>query len=226
MPTTFLETPRFPDDISYGSVGGPEYSTGVVTVRSGHEFRNINWSSTKCRYDVAYGIKSVALLYALVEFFHAVAGMAYGFRYKDFMDCKSSGPHTTTVSATDQDCDPATGDDVENEFQLIKTYTQGALSRTRTITKPVSGTVLVAINGVEKAQGDGTYPWSVDTTTGIITFSSTVPPNGETVKAGYEFDVPCRFDTDSLMTNYENYEQGSASVPLIEVRNTTVAPLT
>jgi uncharacterized protein (TIGR02217 family) len=217
----FLETPRFPDDISYNSMGGPMYNTSIVVIRSGHESRNVNWTYSRHEYDVAYGVKTITQLYSLIEYFHAVAGMAYGFRYKDFMDCKSSGPHTTAVSYDDQDCDPATGDDVETDFQLIKTYTKGAFSRTRNITKPVSGTVRVSINGAEKLQGDATYPWSVDTTTGIITFSSTPPPNGESVKAGYEFDVPCRFDVDRLSTNYEAYEQGSTTVPLTEIRDIT-----
>lgn len=215
----FLETPRFPDDISYGSQGGPSYNTSIVVIKSGHESRNINWTNTRNKFDVAYGVKNVTQLYSLIEFFHAVAGMGYGFRYKDFMDCKSSGPHTTTVSYDDQDCDPATGDDVEVDFQLTKTYVKGAFSRQRTITKPVSGTVRVSINGAEKLQGDATYPWSVDTATGIITFSSTPPPNGETVKAGYEFDIPCRFDTDELITVYEAYEQGNTQVPVIEIRD-------
>jgi uncharacterized protein (TIGR02217 family) len=213
----FLETPRFPDDISYGSQGGPAYNTSIVVIKSGHESRNVNWSTARHNYDVSYGVKTVEQLSSLINYFHATGGMAYGFRYKDFLDCKSSGNHKTTVNPTDQLI--GTGDDSETVFQLVKIYTKGAYSRTRDITKPITGTVRIAINDVEKLEGDGTYPWSVDTITGIITFSGTPPPNSESVKAGFEFDVPVRFDTDELMVNYEAYEQGAANVPLIEIRD-------
>ncbi len=57
----------------------------------------------------------------------------------------------------------------------------------RTITKPVAGTVQVYLDGVEQPSG-----WSVDTTTGLVTFG--VPPTlGVEVTAGFEFDVPVRF---------------------------------
>jgi uncharacterized protein (TIGR02217 family) len=213
----FLETPRFPDDISYGSRGGPSYNTSIVVIRSGHESRNVNWTASRHFYDVAYGVKTVTQLNSLNEFFHAVGARAYGFRYKDFMDCKSSGAHTTTLTPTDQII--GTGDDSTLTFQLIKTYTKGVFSRERDITKPVAGTTRIAINDVEKEQTDATYPWSVDTTTGIVTFSSNPPPASQPVTAGFEFDVPVRFDTDELSIVYENYEQGTISVPVIEIRD-------
>ena len=213
---SFLETPRFPDNISYGSQGGPGYNTSIVVTKSGHESRNVNWTYPRHKYDVAYGVRTIDDLETLNDYFHAVGAMAYGFRYKDFVDFKSC--HTgSTPAATDQLL--GTGDDSETEFQLVKIYTKGIFSRTRIITKPVANTVLISINDVAILSTDATYPWSVDTTTGIITFSSTAPPNGQNVKAGYEFDVPVRFDIDELMTNYEAYQQGSASVPLIEIRD-------
>jgi uncharacterized protein (TIGR02217 family) len=206
----FLETPRFPDDISYGSVGGPGYNTSIVVIKSGVESRNVNWVYARHSYDVAYGVKTIDQLEDLIDYFHATAGMAYGFRYKDFADFQST--HTgNTVSDTDQTI--GTGDDVETDFQLIKTYTKGAYSRVRNITKPVTGTVVISLDDV--GQGAG---WSVDTTTGIVTFSA-APAAGVVVKAGYQFDVPVRFDTDELNVNYEAYQQGAANVPLIEIRD-------
>jgi uncharacterized protein (TIGR02217 family) len=215
---SFLETPRFPEEIALRSRGGPGYNTSIIVVRSGHESRNVNWSYPRHEYDVGYGIHTLDDLEELIEFFHSVGGRAYGFRYKDWADYKSVNTGSS-VSYDDQDCDPATGDGVEDEFQLMKKYTKGAFSRQRIISKPVSGTVRVSINGSEKLQGDATYPWSIDTTTGIITFTSAVPPNTETVKAGYEFDVPVRFDTDTLSVSLETYQHAAAQVPLIEIRD-------
>lgn len=212
---SFLETPRFPDDIAEGSQGGPGYSTSIVVVRSGQESRNVLWSYPRHEFDVAYGVRSIGQLESLIEYFHAVGGMAYGFRYKDFADFKSCRTEDTPA-ATDQVLET---DDFIN-YQLIKTYTKGSFSRQRVISKPVDGTVLVAVNDVPMDAGSSAYPWSVDTTTGIITFDSgVVLDSGDEVSAGYEFDVPVRFDTDRLVTVYEQYLAGSASVPLIEIRD-------
>lgn len=213
----FLETPRFPDDIAYGSAGGPNYSTSIIVVRSGDESRNVNWSQARHSFDVSYGVRTMDQLSSLVDFFHAVIGMAHAFRFKDFTDCKSSGHYDTTVGPTDQLI--GTGNGVQTDFQLIKNYTKGAFSRQRDITKPVTNTVRIAINDVEKQPGDATYPWSVNTTTGLVTFTGTPPPDTESVKAGYEFDVPCRFDSDQMSTNLEHYLSGSIEIPLIEVRD-------
>jgi uncharacterized protein (TIGR02217 family) len=68
----------------------------------------------------------------------------------------------------------------------------------RTITKPVTGALKVYLDGVEQASG-----WSVDTTTGLVTFD-TAPSLGE-VAADFEFDVPARFDTDHMAVTIETY---------------------
>jgi uncharacterized protein (TIGR02217 family) len=83
----------------------------------------------------------------------------------------------------------------------------------RTITKPVAGTVKVYLAGVQQMSG-----WSVNTTTGIITFT-TAPGNGVAVSADYEFDVPVRFDTDRMAVTIEqiNLHQWSG-IPIVEIR--------
>jgi len=94
----------------------------------------------------------------------------------------------------------------------VKAYASGAQTWTRTITKPVSGTVVVAIGGVVQASG-----WSVDIATGIVTFT-TAPVNGAAITAGYQFDVPVRFDTDRLDVTHDIERLGSiTSIPLIQV---------
>ncbi len=49
---------RFPDDIAFGSSGGPEYSTDIVETFSGHEQRNINWSQSRAKYNATHGVKT------------------------------------------------------------------------------------------------------------------------------------------------------------------------
>ncbi len=201
---------RFPDNISRGARGGPERRTQIVDLASGDEERNASWANSRRRYDAAYGIRRADDLAAVVAFFEARNGRLYGFRWKDWADFKSCLP-SQTPAATDQVI--GTGDGATTAFQLVKIYSSGSQSWTRTITKPVSGTVKVAIDGVEITSG-----WSVDTTTGLVTFT-TAPATGATITAGFEFDVPVRFDTDTLDVTLDIERLGSiTSIPLIEVR--------
>jgi uncharacterized protein (TIGR02217 family) len=95
----------------------------------------------------------------------------------------------------------------------VKHYASGSQTWVRTITKPVAGTVRTALGGVEQPSG-----WSVDTTTGIVTFD-TAPSSGVAITAGFEFDVPVRFDTDALDVTLDLDRLGSiASIPLLEIR--------
>ena len=208
---SFLETPRFPDNVAYGTAGGPGYNTRVIDYGAGYEQRDIMWSYVRSEFDAAYGIRSIDDLYDVIAFFHVAKGRGHGFRFKDHSDYKSCEIEGT-IAPTDQSCLPAVGDAAETDFQIMKTYVKGALSTARYISKPVSGTVVVALNGA--TQGSG---WSVDITTGIITFSSP-PGGGVTVTAGYEFDVPVRFNIDKLSVVYSNYESGETSIPLVELK--------
>jgi uncharacterized protein (TIGR02217 family) len=201
---------RFPDDISRGARGGPERRTQIVELASGDEERNASWANSRRRYDAAYGIRRADDLAAVVAFFEARNGRLYGFRWKDWADYKSCLP-SGTPAATDQSI--GAGDGATTDFQLVKVYSSGSQSWTRTITKPVDGTVLVAIDGAEQTTG-----WSVDTTTGLITFA-TAPASGATITAGFEFDVPVRFDTDTLDVTLDLERLGSiTSIPLLEIR--------
>ncbi len=201
---------RFPDNISRGARGGPERRTQIVELASGDEERNASWANSRRRYDAAYGIRRADDLAAVVAFFEARNGRLYGFRWKDCGDYKSCLP-SGVPAATDQAI--GIGDGTATVFQLVKAYSSGAQTWTRAITKPVAGSVSVALDGVSQAVG-----WSVNTTTGQITFT-TAPAGGVIVTAGFEFDVPVRFDTDQLDVTHDIERLGSiTSIPLIEVR--------
>lgn len=202
---------NLPEKLAVGSGGGPEFATDVIEVASGAERRQRNWSEALYRYDVAPAVKKQGDLETLTSFFLNRGGRARGFRFKDFMDYSSNGA-TGTPAATDQTI--GTGDGSEQIFQLVKNYGDGLASYARTIKKPVLGSVLVSIDDVEQAGG-----FTVDHTTGQITFD-TAPGAGAVIKAGYLFDVPVRFDTDSLdnrLSAYIAFE--TTEVPLLELRN-------
>lgn len=201
---------RFPDNISRRARGGPERRTQIVELASGDEERNASWANSRRRYDAAYGIRRADDLATVVAFFEARNGRLYGFRWKDWGDYKSCLP-SGTPAATDQTI--GAGDGATTIFQMVKAYSSGAQTWTRAITKPVTGNVMVALDGVTQASG-----WSIDATTGLVTFT-TAPANGNAITAGFEFDVPVRFDTDQLDVTHDLERLGSiTSIPLIEVR--------
>ena len=201
---------RFPDDISRGARGGPERRTQIVELASGDEERNASWANSRRRYDVAYGIRRADDLAAVVAFFEARNGRLHGFRFKDWGDHKSCLP-SGTPGPTDQMI--GTGDGNTTQFQLVKRYSSGAQSWTRGITKPVAGTVTIALNGTPQASG-----WLVNATTGLVTFA-TPPGVGIAITAGFAFDVPVRFDSDALDVTLDLERLGSiTSIPLVEIR--------
>ena len=201
---------RFPDNISRGARGGPERRTQIVELASGAEERNASWANSRRRYDVAYGIRRADDLAAVVAFFEARNGRLHGFRFKDWADFKSCLP-SQTPSPTNQPI--GTGNGATTQFPLTKRYTSGAQSWTRAITKPVAGSVTIALNGTPQASG-----WSVSTVTGLITFT-TAPAAGMAITAGFEFDIPVRFDTDVLDVTLDLERLGSInSIPLVELR--------
>ena len=201
---------RFPDNISRGARGGPELRTQIVELASGDEERNASWADSRRRYDVAYGIRRADDLAAVVAFFEARNGRLHGFRYKDWADYKSAPP-SQAITATDQQIGTGTGS--LQTFQLAKRYASGAQTWVRTVAKPVAGTVRVALGMVEQMSG-----WTVDTTTGVVTFT-TAPAGGVIVRAGFEFDVPVRFDSDTLDVTPDFERLGSiTAIPLQEIR--------
>lgn len=192
---------RFPVDISYGSTGGPNYSTDVITTYGGYEQRNINWAQARARYNVAHGVKTQAQLDALIAFFRARKGRAHAFRFKDWTDFEAAAAPL------------GTGDGTATAFPLLKQYASGGVAENRLITKPVTGTVQVYVGGVLQTAG-----YTVDHTSGMVTFDAP-PANEAEVTADFAFDVPVRFDTDQLSARLENYGVRSwLDIPLVEVR--------
>lgn len=203
---------RFPANLSFGSVGGPERRTDVVTLANGYEERNTPWAHARRRYDAGVSMRSLDDIEVLIAFFEARRGQMYGFRWKDWSDFKSC-KMSAAPAYTDQQI--AVGDEATTAFQLMKTYRSGEFTYVRPISKPVKGSVRVGIEGEEQQEG---VHYEVDETTGFVAFAH--PINlGMRITAGFEFDVPVRFDTDRIMTNVASFRAGDVpSVPVVEVR--------
>lgn len=204
----------FPANISYGSSGGPKFKTTIFTSDSGYEQRNIDWSNIRSEFDVSHGIKDQSQMDELTNFFMVVNGRAYGFRYKDWNDFSINLQQI------------GVGDGSTTTFQLVKTYTyvetasSTTVTYTRRITKPSWSTIAgVTVDGTPVPADTGSPHYTIDYTTGILTFS-TAPGNGLVVAVGAaEFHIPVRFDDDALDVVQEFWNTSSwNSIKLVEVR--------
>ncbi|HEY8595640.1 MAG TPA: DUF2460 domain-containing protein [Devosiaceae bacterium] len=202
---------RFPLDIALGARGGPMRLTDVVTLGSGAEERNSRWADSRRRYNAGYGVKSRADMETLLAFFEERRGRFHSFLWRDVLDCSSAGL-TGAPSALDQQI--GIGDGARTTFQLVKRYGAAFDPYDRPITKPLAQGARVAVAGSEI----GPAGFSIDDLTGVVTLV-TPPAAGEAVTAGFEFDVPVRFDIDRLDIELSSFDAADApNIPVIEVR--------
>lgn len=200
-----------PARLAFGSTGGVERRTEIVTLGSGFERRSTPWAQGRRRYLIGANLRSLDDMAALTAFFEARRGRLYGFRFRDFADFKSCAPGAA-VGPLDQVL--GEGDGVRTAFPLVKRYGEGVDGLARRIAKPVEGSVRIAVEGVELAASE----FAVDGATGVVTLDA-APDAGAAVTAGFEFDTPVRFDADRIEVTLESFDAGRmAAVPLIEVR--------
>jgi len=186
------------------------YDVTVIRRASGHERRNRNWLYPLHRYSATVGPRGWDDVQAVLEFYHAVGGRALGFRFSDGNDYKSCQVHEV-ITALDQPLIPTPSGFSPSGYQLIKRYSAGSRNQDRYITKPITGTILLADNGTAKDEG---VDWTMDYTTGVVAliFSPVGP-----LTWGGQFDVPVRFDSE-LPVELQNKEIQSASFTLMELR--------
>lgn len=209
MPLSDFHDIDFPFKVAAGAEVAREASTMVVETGSGREYRNANWENARARYDAGLGVRSEGDLAEVLRFFRARGGRAHAFRFRDPLD-SSSAALGAGVTPADQPL--GTGDGATLAFPLVKDYGDAAGARARRITRPVAGSVRVAVAGVERLTG-----WMLDTG-GVVRFA-TAPTAGQSVTAGFLFDTPVRFDDDRLSVSLASFRAGEApNIPLIEVR--------
>jgi uncharacterized protein (TIGR02217 family) len=194
MPQPFLDI-AFPGSVGRGATGGPGFSTQIVTLASGAEQRNVNWSQARGRWNISTGIRSRADMAAVIAHFHVVKGRAYSFRFKDWNDFDAADQAMVQITST--------------VWQIVKRYNRSGYEHVRTITKPVAGSVAV------KIAGSPVTPAAIDTQTGRITFASAP---GSAPTASFQFDTPVRFDTDNLPVQANAWDlQIVNNIDLVEV---------
>jgi uncharacterized protein (TIGR02217 family) len=155
-----FEEVRFNDNkiINY-TTGGPAYKTSMVQTNGGKEQRNAVWSQPLAVFEFTDRLISETETHYIRDFFHAMQGMLIGFRFKDWSDYKDDGLGVIV------------GDGIGGG-QLYKQYAMGSRSQKKKISKPVSGTVQVYINGTLTS-------CAIDYTTGVVS----MPVTNKTVTA-------------------------------------------
>ncbi|RLJ20807.1 TIGR02217 family protein [bacterium endosymbiont of Escarpia laminata] len=172
--------------ILYGTDGGPVFRTTIIPAASGREDRNINWSEEGGAWELGDRQMLRSTLRYIIGFFRKRRGRAVGFRWKNWADYILD---TQTI---------ATADGILTDFQITKTESDGlGTDYVRRIRKPVAGTVNVYFGTTQQMSG-----WTVDTTTGIITFT-TPPPDLTDIRCSCEYDLPVRFNTDHLPMRFD-----------------------
>jgi len=204
----------FPPGVAFGATGGPERRNEIVALTSGREKRNARLAHSRHHYDAGTGVRSLDDLHEIVAFFEARRGSLHAFRFRDPFDMKSCRPNETP-SPHDQLL--GLGDGSKSRFALVKTYGAGSDAYRRRIAKPVGGSLRVAISGIEKTM-PGQFQF--DATTAEVVFAAgSIPTAGTSVTAGYEFDVPVRFDSERLVVGLKAFKAGQIpSIPLVEVQ--------
>ncbi len=191
----FINT-RLSARAAYGFTGGPEWKTLVVPMMSGRNNRRAEWSMPHHRYTADYTVLDPIAQNEILDAFIVCRGQLHNFRYKDWND----------YLATDQAM--AVGDGTSTPRFLTKTYTFGGQSYVRTITLPVVSTLVITANGAPIAV-------TFDADTGKVTPDAPWP-NGQVIKASFEFDVRVRFGDDFVPFTRNSPRTATAEVSIVE----------
>jgi uncharacterized protein (TIGR02217 family) len=205
----------FPLTPDMGLSGGGGWHTTVLTLASGFEQRNQDWSKARNKYNVGATVRSDTDLFTFIDFFHARRGRLFGFLYDDLADNRCP-----FWANTPGDFLPLqtlfTTDGTTAAFPLSKLYGDTASTYPRIIKKPKPGLALFNNATPMVLTSDFTY----SLTTGIVTLSNTMKATtGHLITGSFGFYTPVRFDIDDLnqvITDFGN--NGVPNIPLLEVR--------
>lgn len=142
----------------------------------GRETSNIRTSQSPLRFEISYPHSQQDAIYLAVKAAYKASRGGHSFDFQDHSE----------YQATDEQF--GTGDGATTVFNLYKSYTFGGVIYSRRIYRPVSP-ISLKVDGVAFPAG-----YSVNYTTGIVTFSS-APALDEILTWSGDFNVPVRFDS-------------------------------
>src|SRR5574343_980319 len=186
---------KFPENISYSSVGGVYFATNIISTTAGFEARkNIGNKYGRCKFDISKGIKTQAEIDELISFFRITCGMQNSFRFKDQNDFRAE---KQTLNRLSEDM---------KTFRFVKIYKFHNTEIMRPITKPIEGTVVFF---------NTTSDYNIDYSTGIVSFTEKQLNNPI---ASFQFDIEARFNTACLNISLNNFgAKEQSAIEIIEV---------
>lgn len=217
----------FPTDIAPGSSSACGFRTSAVELDSGQVPRSGRFSQPRFAWSVSYDDRDLDSLYILRTFFMVVRGGQDTFRHRDKLDFSSASNGRAAPDAADQQI--GVGDGSTATFQLTKTYTYDGETFTKNVTKPIpdgeavtdavtSGGVLIEVNGSPQTENTD---YTVNYTTGLVTFDSGSIPASGAITAGYYYDFHAFIDEETdggLVIDIDSGEAGrSANFRIVEV---------
>ncbi len=160
----FLEE-RFPPDIDYGSGFGMSSANRLVPSVGGNEYRSLAHPFVMASLDVDFTRQQKDVIKRIIDLNLRANGMYRGFRVYNYVDFSTNNYR-----------DPPTAFDMPMlkvsaaTYQLMRWYgvPTDPLCARRRIRKPVANNVYVGVNGAVHPAAQ----WSVDTTTGIVSFAA------------------------------------------------------
>jgi uncharacterized protein (TIGR02217 family) len=204
---------RLPEGIERGSSFGPSFKNVIQEAISGNEQRFAQWTKCKLTGDLSYGLRSSADplgdFKAILALWRGHFGSYHPFRFRDW------GDYTAVNEVF------GAGDGSKTQFQLTMTYdpqyillgTEGSFFYVRNITLLAVGTVPVI-----KIDNVVTTAYTISSSA-LVTFT-TAPAAGTQLTWNGLFDVPVRFDADSLPVVLNEADLASVrSIPIKEVIN-------
>ena len=207
----FLEE-RLPLDIRMGASHSDDYAVTITQTAGGAEYRKLVHQYPMRRWTINFTLLRDDLAARVLALYHRAYGRYAGFRVRDVDDYNSSATGRGTITMLDQPLTRLAA----GVYQLRKEYGSGGtplgIGRpARVVYKPVSGTVIAAKNGVLISSG-----LTVDTATGQITISP-APLVGDTITAGFEFDIPARFDSALDVASLSRDVRDCGSIDIVEL---------
>lgn len=204
---------RFPEKFFDGSEVSLGFQTDITAnPTTGREVRNQRRSVELRTWDIQK-ILVQRDWEELQSFFLAIARGAYhGFRLRDLSDYKAKDTQNPDLPALKViDAEAGT-------YQLERYYQYDGERYTRTIYKPVAGTLAIYVDGVMVFENNAAYGWSCDHATGIVTFTTPENLTGKNPVADFEFDKPVRFMEDLFSVRYIGPNAFRTRVGLREIR--------
>jgi uncharacterized protein (TIGR02217 family) len=181
-------------NILVGAVASKDDDTAIQEADAGLIVAIPRWSRRRRKWNLSYSTAS-----SVVEQLYEVNGCAVGFLFIP--------PRTRDYIATAQTI--GTGDGATVNFQLkVRTQTTARFVD-RNIVYPVTGTLVVYLNGTP------TVAFTADYTTGIVTMTA-APTAGVVVTADFHYATPVRFTSTSVDVTLLQVDQQEARSLTIE----------